>query len=113
MIEDNGNSLGLLAMSIAFDVFIEGELGAGNGRPIVACGNELLQADFVKICGKVFEEVAFKWIIAVAINDFVAESVGVKFEISFYFFLDVDVLCVELILFGFFSGGKRPVFCSR
>jgi hypothetical protein len=79
MIEDNGDGLGLLATAVAFGVFIERELGAGDGRPIVACSDELLQADLVEICGEVFEEVAFKRVIAVAINDFVAEGVGVKF----------------------------------
>lgn len=41
-----------------------------------------------------------KGIVAVAVDNFVAKGVGVAFEVGFYFFLNIDVLRVKLILLG-------------
>ena len=39
-------------------------------------------------------------VVAVAVDDFAAEGVGVELKVSLDLFLDVDVLGVELILLG-------------
>jgi hypothetical protein len=78
-------------------------LGVGDGRTIVAGGDEFLQTEFVEVGSEILEEVAFKRIVAVAIDDFFAEGVGVVFEVGFYLFLNIYVLCVKLILFSISS----------
>ena len=54
----------------------------------------------VEVHGEVLEEVGLVWVVAVAVDDFALEGVGVELEVGFDFFLDVDVLGIELVLLG-------------
>jgi len=88
-------------------------LCTGDGGAVVAGGDEFLQAELVEVGGEVLEEVAFKRIIAVAVDAFVAEGVGVKFKVGFYLLLNVCVLCVELILLCRPCITERPIRWCR
>jgi len=94
----DGDRLGLFALAIALVVFREQDALAGDGRAVVAGGNELFEAELFEVGGEVLEEVALERIITVAVDDLAAEGVGVEFEVGLDLFLDVNVLCVELVL---------------
>ena len=70
---------------------------ACDGRAVVAGGDKLFESEFIEVGGEVFEEIALKGVVAVAIDDLVAKGVGVELEVRFDLFLNVNVLGVELI----------------
>lgn len=74
----DGDRLGLLALAIALEILIERELYAGDGGAIVAGGDELLEAEPVKVGGEVFKEVAFEGVIAVTVDNLATEGVLVE-----------------------------------
>ena len=84
-------------------------LCAGDGGAVVAGGDELFQAELVEIGGKVLEEIALEGVVAVAIDNLAAESVGVKLEVGLDLFLDVDILGVELVLLGRLRGTEISI----
>ena len=49
-------------------------------------------------CG--ISTISSKGIVAIAIDDLVAEGVGIEFEVGFDLFLDINVLSVELVFLG-------------
>ena len=106
MVEDDGDRLGLLALAIALVVFREQGALAGDGGAVVAGGDELLEAELVKVGGEVLEEVALEGVVAVAVDDLAAEGVGVELQVGLDLFLDVDVLGVELVLLGRLRGAE-------
>ena len=104
MVEDDGERLWLLALAIPLVVFGEQGALAGDGGTVVAGGDELFEAKLVEVGGEVLEEVALEGVVAVAVDDLAAEGVGVELKVSLDLFLDVDVLGVELVLFGRLRG---------
>ena len=88
------------------DILIERELCAGDGGTIVAGGDELLEAEPVKVGGEVFKEVAFEGVVAVTVDNLAAEGVFVELQIGLDLFLDVDVLGVKLVLLGRLRGAE-------
>jgi hypothetical protein len=109
MVEDNGERLGLPALAIPLVVFREQSALAGDGGAVVAGGNELTQAELIEVRREILEEVALEWVVAVAVDDFAAERVGVELQVGLDLFLDVDVLSVELVLLGFLRVCQRAV----
>lgn len=105
----DGNRLGLLALAIALVVLTERELCAGDGGAIVAGGDELLEAELIKVGGEVFEEVAFEGVVAVTVDDLSAEGVGIELEVGLHLFLDVYILGVELVLLGRLRGAEISI----
>jgi hypothetical protein len=81
-------------------------LCAGDGGAIVAGGDELLEAELVKVGGEVLKEIAFEGVVAVAVDDLAAEGVLVELQIGRDLFLDVDVLGVKLVLLGRLRGAE-------
>ena len=77
MVEDDGHGLGLLALAVALVVFREQGHLPSDGRTVIAGGDELLEREPVEVGGEVFEKVALERVVAVAVNDLVAEGVGV------------------------------------
>ena len=104
MVEDDGECLGLLSLAIPLVVFREQGSLSGDGRAIVAGGNELPETELIEVGSEILEEVALEWIVTVAVDDLAAESVGVELPVGFDLFLDVDILSVELVLFGRLCG---------
>ena len=109
MVEADGERLGLLALAIPLVVFREQGPLAGDWGAVVAGGDELLEAEFVEVGGEILEEVAFKGVVAVAVDDLAAEGVGVELQVGLDLFLDVDVLGVELILLGRLRGAQASI----
>jgi len=100
MVEGDGERLGLLALAIPLVVFREQGALAGDGRAVVAGGDELFEAELGEVGGKVLEEVALERVVAVAIDDLAAKGVGVELQVGLDLFLDVDILGIELVLLG-------------
>ena len=105
----DGNSLGLLALAIALVVLSKRKLCAGDGGTVVAGADKFFEAELVKVGCKVLEEIALEGIVAVAVDNLATEGVGVAFEISLDLFLDVGVLCIELVLLGRPRGTQASV----
>ncbi len=105
----DGNRHRLLAIAIALGVLTERELCAGDRGAIVAGGDEFFQSELVEIGGEVLEEVALEGVVAVAVDDLVAEGVGIELKVGLDFFLDVYVLGVELVLLGRLRGAQALV----
>src|SRR5207253_1471628 len=88
------------ALAVALGVLRKERELPGDGRAVVAGGDELLEPEFVEVGGEVLEEVALEGVVAVAIDDLAAEGFGVELEVCLDLFLDVNVLGVELVLLG-------------
>jgi hypothetical protein len=82
---------------------------AGNGRAVVAGGDELFEAELVEVGGEILKEIALEGVVAVAVDDLVTEGVGVELQIGLDLFLDVYVLGVELVLLGCLGGVQASV----
>src|SRR5690606_19946543 len=80
-----------------FDVFMTPSSQSLESPAIPGRFNELLEAELVEVGGEVLEEVALEGVVAVTVDDLVAEGVGVELEVGFDFLLDIDVLGVELV----------------
>ncbi len=105
----DGDRPGLLALVIALVVLTKRELCAGDWGAIVAGGDKLFQPELVEIGSEILEEVALEGVVTVAVDDPPAEGIGIKFEVSFHLFLDVDVLSVKLVLLGHLRGTKALI----
>jgi hypothetical protein len=57
----------------------------------------------------ILEEVALEGVVAVAVDDFAAEGVWIELEVGLYFFLDVNILGVELVLLGRLGGVQAAI----
>jgi hypothetical protein len=82
MVEDDGDCLGLLSLSIPLVVFREQGTLASDGGAIVAGGDELLEAELVEVGSEVLEEVALEWVVAVAVDDLATEGAGVELQVG-------------------------------
>ena len=72
-------------------------------------GDELFKAELVEVGGEVLEEVALEGVVAVAVDDLVAEGVRVELQVGLDLLLDVGVLGIELVLLGRLRAGERPI----
>ena len=108
-IEGDGERLGLMSLAIPLVVFREQCALASDWGAVVAGCDELFEAELVEVGGEVLEEVALEGVVAVAVDDFAAESVGVELQVGLCLFLDIRVLGVELVLLGRFRGAEALV----
>ena len=76
-----------------------------DGRAIIACADQLLEAEGVEVEREVLEEVALVRVIAVAEDDLAPEVLFVMLE----FVGDVAELRIELVLLGRLRAGERAV----
>ena len=91
VIDDDGDGFGLLPLAVARGVFIEQRHLPGDGEAVVAGADKVLEAELVEVGGEVLEDVTLEWIVAVAVDGFCAEGVGIELEVGFDFLLDVDI----------------------
>ena len=105
----DGDRFGPLPLAIALVVLIERELCARDGGAVVAGSDELFEAELVEVGGEVLEEIALEGVVAVAVHDLAAEGVRVELEVGLDLFLDVDILGVELVLFGRLRGAQISI----
>ena len=105
----DGDRLRLLSLASVLIVLTERELCAGNWGAVVAGGDELFQPELIEVGSEVFEEVAFKRVVAVTVDDLAAEGVRIELEVGLDFFLDVNVLGVELVLLGRLRGAQALI----
>jgi hypothetical protein len=82
---------------------------ADNGRLLIACSYELLEAESVEIEREILEEVALEWVVAVAENRFAAQLRLVIFQLV----ADVAKLGIKLILLGLLCIRERPISRCR
>ena len=73
---------------------------AGGG---VTGTDEFFQSESLEILCKIFGEVAPLRVIAWEQNSFTPKGVNVKIQVSGYFLFYSVVLCIELVILGFFS----------
>ena len=89
----------------------------GDGRTVVAGGDQLLEAEIVETGGEVLEEIALEGVVAVAIDDLPAKGVGVELQVRRHLLLDIVILGIKLVLLGRPRGPKplihRLVFRLR
>ena len=64
----------------------------------IRCGNEFLQSEELKVLGKELSEIAPFRVITRQQDCLAPKDIGVVFDIGVYFFLNVCVLCVELVV---------------
>src|SRR4051812_48502967 len=109
MVDYDGDGSGLLSLSVPRVVFVEERHLPGEGRAVVARGDELLETELIEVGGEVFEEVALEGVVAVAIHDLAAEGVGVELKVGLDLLLDVNVLGVKLVLLRRLRGAQALV----
>ena len=74
----------------------------------IAGTDELFQSEVLKILGEETGKIAPLWIIAGEQNDFISEYIGIKFQISIDFFLNIVIKRIKFIIFCRFC--PRQVF---
>jgi len=109
MVENESERFGLLALAIPLVVFWEQGALARDGGAIVASRDKLLEAELVEVGCEILEEVTLEGVVAVTVNNLATEGVRAELKEGLDLFLDVDVLCVELVLLGRLRGGEALV----
>ena len=87
-VEDDGQRLGLAPPPVARVVLREQRHLPGDGRAVIAGGDQLPETQLVEVGGEVLEEVALERVVAIAVDDLIAKGVGVELQVGLDLFLD-------------------------